>query len=118
MRTATEEPIKGERATWVSPQVLWHFANYSSSVEKNSPLPNPNPNPNPKNTTPYLQPLDQGIIRSFKASYRRHYAEYLVSYLDSNNSVPPEIDILQAIHLIATSWSDVPPKVIFNCWQV
>ena len=70
-----------------------------------------------KNTTPYLQPLDQGIIRSFKALYRRHYAEYLVSYLNANNSGPPEINILQAIHLITSSWSDIPLKVIFNCWQ-
>jgi len=69
-----------------------------------------------KNTTPYLQLLDQGIIHSFKASYRRRYADYLVSYLNTHSSTPPEIDILQVIHLIANSWSDVAPKVIYNCW--
>jgi len=61
--------------------------------------------------------LDQDVIRSFKASYRRRYAEYLVSYFNTHNSTPPEIDILQVIHLIANSWSGVPPTAIYSCWQ-
>jgi len=55
----------------------------------------------PKNTTPYFQPLDQGIIRSFKAAYRRKYAQYLVHVFNATNSTPPPIDILQAIHFIS-----------------
>ncbi|KAF8456729.1 hypothetical protein BDZ91DRAFT_522982 [Kalaharituber pfeilii] len=46
--------------------------------------------------------LDQGIIRSFKAAYRRN---------------PPTIDILRAIHFISMVWVELPQKVIYNCWQ-
>ena len=47
-----------------------------------------------KNTTPFVQPLDQGIIRSFKAAYRRKYAQYLVYIFNSTGETPPPIDIL------------------------
>ena len=71
----------------------------------------------PKNTTPFFQPLDQGIIRSFKASYRRKYAQQLVESFNSTHMVPKPIDILQVIHLISEAWMELPPAVIYNCWQ-
>ena len=71
----------------------------------------------PKNTTPYFQPLDQGIIRSFKASYRRKYAHHLVESFNMTNIAPKPIDILQAIHFISEAWVELPPAVIYNCWQ-
>lgn len=71
----------------------------------------------PKNTTPYFQPLDQGIIRSFKASYRRKYAKYLVESFNFTNTMPKPINILQAIHLISEAWLELPPSVVYNCWQ-
>lgn len=71
----------------------------------------------PKNTTPYFQPLDQGIIRSFKAGYRRKYARHLVQSFNSTKAAPKPIDILQAIHFISEAWMELPPAIIFNCWQ-
>lgn len=71
----------------------------------------------PRNTTPYFQPLDQGIIQSFKAAYRRKYAQHLVNVFNSTNSTPPPIDILQAIHFISEAWQELPPAIIYNCWK-
>ena len=54
----------------------------------------------PKNTTPFFQPLDQGIIRSFKASYRRKYAQKMVHYFNEHQKASPQLNILEAIYLI------------------
>lgn len=70
----------------------------------------------PKNTTPFFQPLDQGIIRSFKASYRRKYAQKMVHYFNEHQKASPQLDILEAIYLIAEAWEELPQKVIYHCW--
>ena len=71
----------------------------------------------PKNTTSYLQPLDQGIIRSFKASYRRKYAQHLVESFNLTNIASKPIDILQAIHFISDAWLELPPSLpILSPW--
>ena len=70
----------------------------------------------PKNTTPFLEPLDQGIIRSFKASYRRKYARQMVQYFNQQNKASPPLDILQTIYLTVQAWEELPPKVIYHCW--
>ncbi|KAL7270810.1 Tigger transposable element-derived protein 4 [Rhizina undulata] len=67
--------------------------------------------------TGFLQPLDQGIIASFKAAYRRKYAEKIVQKFNSTGRAPSRLDILATIRLVAAAWDDVPSSVIFNCWQ-
>ena len=46
----------------------------------------------PPNTTSKLQPLDLGIIRAFKARYRKHMLKHLVAKID--------INMLDAIHWV------------------
>ena len=70
----------------------------------------------PPCTTAFLQPLDCGIIASFKASYKRLYAEYMVQHFNLHGEKPPKIDILQAIYLIASAWDSVTADTIRNCW--
>lgn len=41
----------------------------------------------PANTTSHLQPLDQGIIRTFKAHYRRYLLKSLISSMNTSESV-------------------------------
>lgn len=71
----------------------------------------------PPNTTSRLQPLDQGIIKAFKAAYRRRYAENMVQHFNFHGTVPEKIDILRAIYLIADAWNTVSNTTIINCWK-
>jgi len=70
----------------------------------------------PPNKTAYLQPLDMGIIKSFKAAYRRLYAEYMVERFNQFGETPEKIDILKAIYLISNAWDSISPSTIQNCW--
>ena len=38
----------------------------------------------PPNTTAHLQPMDAGIIKSFKAIYKQHYIRHLLYQFDNN----------------------------------
>jgi len=71
----------------------------------------------PPNTTSHLQPLDPGIIASFKSAYRRQYANYMVSYFNANHQAPPKLNILSAIGLMAEAWEAIPAATIQNCWK-
>jgi AAA15 family ATPase/GTPase len=41
----------------------------------------------PANTASHLQPLDQGIIKAFKACYRKRMMERLVAKIEQDDSV-------------------------------
>ena len=42
----------------------------------------------PPNTTSHIQPLDAGIIKSFKSKYKQHYCRHLLSQVE--NEIDPE----------------------------
>ncbi len=76
----------------------------------------------PPNTTALMQPLDQGIIKSFKNYYRNKLNDFLVSKL-----VVPNIDfkhacqnlnLLDVVYWIKDSLSKVSEITVFNCWGV
>jgi hypothetical protein len=69
----------------------------------------------PPNTTAKLQPLDQGIIHSFKSNYRQKLLLQIVQSIDEEKQF--SIDLLQAINLADKSWRKVTQKTISNCFQ-
>lgn len=74
----------------------------------------------PANTTSHLQPLDQGIIRTFKAHYRRHLLKALISTMDSSENVTElckNVTLLDAIRWIVKAWGDVKPTTIVKCFS-
>jgi hypothetical protein len=74
----------------------------------------------PANTTSMTQPLDQGIIRSFKVHYRKAMLSKLLTQIDSiidANSAVKNISILDAIHMIEKAWDDVAEETITSCFQ-
>ena len=58
----------------------------------------------PPNTTSHFQPLDQGIIYSLKAQYRKLLCQNRVQayeFYEEDDPISPPIDILDSINLIA-----------------
>jgi hypothetical protein len=73
----------------------------------------------PPNTTSHLQPLDQGIIYSLKAQYRKLLCQNRVQayeFYEEDDPIPPPIDILDSINLIAKAWEKVTKKTIIDSW--
>ena len=75
----------------------------------------------PSNTTSIMQPLDQGIIHSTKAHYRRCLRRRIISLIDDGEKTAQEvvksINVLDACHMVATAWSTVSTATIQNCFK-
>ncbi|XP_071107261.1 jerky protein homolog-like [Haliotis cracherodii] len=71
----------------------------------------------PKNTTSLIQLLDQGIIKAYKAHYRR----YLVSALVDRGLDPvaflKTVTVKDAVLHTSKAWVKVTPATINNCWM-
>ena len=73
----------------------------------------------PKNTTSRLQPLDAGIIQSFKTKYRKKLMRYVIARINDDltaSAIAKGIDILQAITWVADSWKEVSDETVKNCF--
>ena len=71
------------------------------------------------NLTAHIQPLDQGIIRCFKAHYRAKYIERAIARYDEDIT-PSEIydiDQLRAMRLANAAWQEVDTTTVRNCWH-
>lgn len=75
----------------------------------------------PKNSTPLTQPLDQGIIRSFKNFYRKNFLINLAFNEDNAEktfeNITREFKISDAIPIIINSWRSVTSVCIRNCFE-
>lgn len=69
----------------------------------------------PANTTSKLQPLDQGIIHSFKRFYRREVVNHVLTCLDKN--ISPEINVLLAMKFARKAWYTISDTTINNCFK-
>lgn len=73
----------------------------------------------PPNCTSLLQPMDQGIIWSFKCKFRKILLDLVLSGIDAELQarMVQNIHILQAIHLVKQAWFEVHPDVIINSFR-
>jgi hypothetical protein len=71
----------------------------------------------PPNTTSHWQPLDQGIIASFKLHYRRQWVEYIVRMLNFDKDPNKTVTLLKAIQWTRIAWNDcVTDSTISRCY--
>lgn len=69
----------------------------------------------PPNTTSIVQPLDQGIIRAFKAHYRSILTHRLISDFDNQKKI--SVSLKDACDYVAMSWSRISSNTIGNCFR-
>jgi hypothetical protein len=70
----------------------------------------------PPNTTSELQPLDMGIIHSFKAHYKKLLVKKMLNDLDTSNNIAPTT-MREAVYHTRLAWDSVTEKTIRNCWR-
>jgi hypothetical protein len=70
----------------------------------------------PPNTTSKLQPMDAGIIASFKCHYRKRQLRHALDALDVGKS-PYKINQLQAMQWAREAWFNLDQSVLVNCWR-
>ncbi|KAF0684013.1 Aste57867_23934 [Aphanomyces stellatus] len=80
----------------------------------------------PPNTTSVLQPMDAGIISTFKQYYKNRQLDHAISIVDhitagvevseQQRKNPYAVDVLQAMQWSTQAWNDVSATTIRNCW--
>ena len=70
----------------------------------------------PVKPTSFCQPLEQGIIQSWKAHYRKRWLTYMCNEYDAGKNPMKSMNVLQAIRWGIAAWEDVTPTTIRNCW--
>lgn len=75
----------------------------------------------PANTTSKLQPLDQGIIWSFKCHFKSRLVAFLLNNIDREDKSADElsklINVLHAVTWTKESWKEVTTSTIVNCFR-
>ena len=72
--------------------------------------------PLPPNTTSKLQPLDAGIISSFKRHYRQQQLENALNIIELGQP-PYKVDQLTAMCWVRSAWAYISSTVFVNCWR-
>lgn len=72
----------------------------------------------PPNCTPLIQPMDQNAIRLTKMYYRKSLLVHVLSLEENDLSKAlKNINLKDAVFLLANSWDKLSPTVIEKCWK-
>jgi hypothetical protein len=69
------------------------------------------------NMTSFVQPLDAGIIRCFKAHYRRAFCERAIELDDAGVDDIYQLNLLKVMLMAKAAWDAITPETIKNCWK-
>ena len=69
------------------------------------------------NMTSHIQPLDAGIIHTFKAGYRRLYCSMVLDNDESGRADIYRIDQLHGMRLALHAWNGISAFTVTNCWR-
>ena len=70
----------------------------------------------PPNTTSVLQPLDAGIIRSFKCKYKCILVNQFLTSIEEGNGISMP-NVKDALYMIEQAWNQVNEETITNCFS-
>jgi hypothetical protein len=70
----------------------------------------------PPNTTALIQPLDQGVIRSWKCTYRQLLLDWLLANDVGGDLTQLKPTFKQCVEWIVSAWNTVPTSVVANAW--
>jgi len=60
--------------------------------------------------------MDQGIIKAFKAYYKKMWLQFMVDCVEQDIDVLKQINLCFVVRWILLAWNEVAPKTIENCW--
>ncbi|CAF1086653.1 unnamed protein product [Brachionus calyciflorus] len=70
----------------------------------------------PPNLTSVFQPMDAGIIRSFKSHYKKLVVQHYLTTIETQKRlVVPSVK--EAIYMIKSAWNSVSTSTIRNCFE-
>jgi len=69
------------------------------------------------NLTSFIQPLDAGIIRCFKAHYCKHFCQYAIDLNEAGMHDIYMLSLKEGIELAKEAWKDITAKTIQHCWD-
>jgi len=69
------------------------------------------------NMTSFVQPLDSGIIRCFKAHYRKAFCLRALDLDEAGADDIYKINLLEVMLLAKAAWDAVSVETITNCWN-
>jgi DDE superfamily endonuclease/Fission yeast centromere protein N-terminal domain/Tc5 transposase DNA-binding domain len=70
----------------------------------------------PANTTSHFQPMDQGIIRTFKAYYRRRWLQFMVDCVYNGKDPLKDVNLSHVVRWLLFAWEEVSQETMSNCW--
>ena len=69
------------------------------------------------NLTPFVQPLDAGVIRCFKAHYRQALCQRALDLDDAGEWDIYKISLVEAMFMAKDAWHAISSETIENCWE-
>ncbi|KAJ5729054.1 mariner-Tc1 transposon family protein [Penicillium malachiteum] len=102
--------------------LLDNFSAHESAVRTINSSPSPLRNTLiiwlPANSTSRFQPLDQGIIRTWKAYWKCQWVRFMVSEFDAGRDPIQSMDVLHALRWGIQAWEfDISAQTITNCFN-
>lgn len=95
-----------------------NFSGHTTGLELAPPPPNVKIQFLPPNATSRYQPLDQGIIASFKAHYKRQWLQFIAQGLEKEVNPYSMVTLYHGLRWCSKAWRlDVTPETIQNCFR-